>query len=167
MRPTLAIIVCVTILGGLQLYMQHRQRVRIAPPIVVEDFSEATYSLQLTLTFQAERDSFAFEEDPIILLRFRGEDLLAVHNPVPAGTILRVEKIDHVVVAEENKKHANEIYYEVLTGETEPSVARCVRLQLFCDGELLEEESAWSAPGEPVRGTFRFVGLSNSLVGDE
>jgi len=166
MRPLLAILVSATILSGMYLFMWQRARMKTAAPQVVEEFARDIYSLDLTCTFRAERDSFAFEDDPVAQVRFRGEKILVANEPVEAGEVLQVKGIDNIVVGHDEQTGTNEFYYEILTGDDAGNLARCVRLQLFRDGQLLAEKSAWSDPGEPVRGTLRLTEIDQEAHGD-
>ena len=166
MRPLLAIILSAAIVGGLNLYMRHRARQRVASPLAVEDFATGVYSLDLTFTFRAQRDAFALEDDPIVRVKFRGADVLLANKPVDAGEILRVETIENIVAGHDKASGANEFYYEILTGDTDNGIARCVRLRIFRDGQILAEQSAWSDPGEPVRGTLRLAVVDDESAHD-
>ncbi len=164
MRPLLAIIISVAIFGGLNLYMQHRVRQKVKVPQVAEQFAAGVYSLDLTFTFQADYDAFALEDDPIVRISFRGEDLLLMQEPVKAGEILYVDQIKNIVAGQDDQSGVNEFYYEILTGDTDTSVVHAVRLRLFLDGQIVADHTAWSDPGEPVRGTFRPIVITDEAT---
>ena len=157
MRPLLAIILTVAVIGGLNLYMRHRGRQWVASPLTVENFAPGIYALDLTFTFRAQRDAFALKDDPIVRVKFRGADVLLANKPVDAGEILHVEPIENIVTGHDEASGVNEFYYEILTGDTDTAIARCVRLRVFRDGQIMADQSAWSDPGEPVRGTLRLA----------
>lgn len=164
MRPLLAIIMSVSIVSGLNLYMQHRVRQQVKVPQVAEHFAAGVYSLDLTFTFRADYDAFALEDDPIVRISFRGEDLLLMKEPVNAGEILYVDQINNIVAGQDDQSGVNEFYYEILTGDTDTSVAHAVRLRLFLDGQIVADHTAWCDPGEPVRGTFRPIVVTDDAT---
>ena len=53
----------------------------------------------------------------------------------------------------------NEFYFEILTGENS-RVARGVRFRIFRDEQVVVDRTAWSNPGEPVRGTVNLLILA-------
>ena len=161
MRPLLAIVITAVILGGLYAYM--RTRVYAVPSLQFqEQFAEETYALDLTLTFHADRDPFAFapESQPTVLVRFRGEDVIRRMEPVEAGTPLRADAISDIVVGEDDHSGANEFYFEIMDGGGVP-VARAVRLRIFRDGDVVTDETRWFEPGEAITGTVTLVVLKS------
>ena len=157
MRPFLAIVVAVIILGGLHLYM--RTRVYDVPPIQIhEHFAPGIYSLDVTLTFRADRDPFAYdlENEPTVLVSFRGQDLLRMTEPVEAFTPLTVDGIDDVVVGEDAQSGANEFFFR-MTHDGQQQMDRGVRFRIYRDGELVADETDWSEPGQEVSGTIALV----------
>ena len=119
------------------------------------------FRLELTLTFPAERDPFAFdlENEPTVLVTFRGKNLIRATKPVQAGTALQVHPLQHVVEGDGEQSGENEFYFEILTGENS-RVARGVRFRIFRDEQVVVDRTAWSNPGEPVRGTVNLLILA-------
>ncbi len=84
MRPLLALILAVVILGGLQLYMVFRPQ----PKVVAVDYEQTAtgkFTVDVTLTFDAGPDAFALDPTtaPVVLLQLRGRDL--VRHTEPCG----------------------------------------------------------------------------------
>ena len=58
-----------------------------------------------------------------------------------------------------DSRDQNEFYFEILTGE-DSRVARGLRFRIFRDEQVVVDRTAWSDPGEPVRGTVNLVILA-------
>ena len=151
MRPLLALVVACCVIGGLALYFETIQN----DPIPIdfdepEETATGVFSLELTLTFDAGPDPFAFEvaNAPSILVLFKGEEILRRTENVAAGTPVVVESIEGIVPGK------NEFFVEVTAQDQASIVVRAVRLRAFRDGNLIAEQSLWSEPGEPVQGTM-------------
>jgi hypothetical protein len=129
--------------------------------VLPEVIAPGVFRLELTLTFPAERDPFAFdlENEPTVLVAFRGKNIIRTTNPVQAGTSLQVQPLQHVVEGNDEQSGGNEFYFEILAGE-DSSVARGVRFRIFRDEQVVVDRTAWSHPGEPVRGTVNLVILA-------
>ena len=157
MRPLIAIVVSSSILGGLHFYMQSRSYPKRNDNFN-ETFAEGNYSLDVRLTFRADRNPFAFdpENDPTVLVRFRGEEILRKTAPVEAGIPLTVDRIENIVAGDDEISGANEFYFEILDGDDSHS-ERGVRFRIFRDDQPVVDETRWSAYGEPVSGTVRLV----------
>lgn len=160
-RPTLAIVVSTLILGGLYTYMRARNYGKAPVDALPEVVAPGIFRLELTLTFSAERDPFAFdlENEPTVLITFRGKNIIRSTNPVQAGTLLQVHPLEHVVEGNDEQSGRNEFYFEILTGE-DSRIARGVRFRIFRDEQVVVDRTAWSDPGEPVRGTVNLVILA-------
>ena len=129
--------------------------------VLPELIAPGVFRLELTLTFPAERDPFAFdlENEPTVLVAFRGKNIIRTTNLVQAGTSLQVQPLQHVVEGNDEQSGENEFYFEILAGE-DSRVARGVRFRIFRDEQVVVDQTAWSHPGEPVRGTVNLVILA-------
>ena len=159
MRPLLAIVITAVFLGGLYIYM--RTRVYTVPASgILEYIAAEDYALDLTLTFRADRDPFAFDPDnqPTVLVRFRGEDILRRTEAVEPGTPLRLDVINNIVAGDDDHSGTNEFHFEIMDGG-KFSVARAVRLRIFRDGDLVTDATRWFEPGEVISGTVALIVL--------
>lgn len=151
MRPLLALVIACCVIGGLAFYFETIQ----TDPIPI-DFDEpvetvaGVFFIELTLTFDAGPDAFAFEVDsaPSILVLFKGEEILKQTEPVAAGTPIVVKPIEGI------EPGLNEFFVEVSAQDQISIVTRAVRLRAFRDDNLIAEQSLWSEPGEPIQGTM-------------
>ncbi len=155
LRPLLALLLAGLILGGMQLYTTLRpapQRSEIAVR-----FAEGRFTLEVTLTFDAGPDPFAFETEnaPALLVTFEGRELLRRTEPVPAGETVRIESIEGIVSGS-GRRGRNEFFVEAVPQDSAGGLSRAVRLRLLRDEQPIAEHSLWSDPGEPVRGTLVF-----------
>ncbi len=161
MRPLAAIVTSAVILGGLQLYMVLRERYRPPAPTFVERFTEDAYGMELTLTFRAARDAFEFDDEgPVLSVLFRGDIVFAADDAVDANVPVVVDNIPGIVVG------ANEFVVHALTGGTDWDTSHAVRIRLLRNGLPIAEQTLWSDPGEPVRGTV-FLDVPEALREDE
>ena len=160
-RPTLAIVVSTLILGGLYTYMSARNYGTVQVDALPELVAPGVFRLELMLTFPAERDPFAFdlENEPTVLVTFRRKNIIRATDPVQAGTTLQVHPLEHVVEGNDELSGRNEFYFEILTGE-DSKIARDLRFRIFRDEQVVVDQTVWSDPGEPVRGTVNLVILA-------
>jgi hypothetical protein len=157
-RPLFALFISLLIFGAVAGYLRFSQEVRSAlaqreSGKVEEVAAEDVFTLEITLTFDAGGESaFSLEpaESTAVLVRFRDRELLRMEEPVPAGTPLRIEEIEGVV------EGSNEFYIEAHPASQAIPVAHAVRVRVFRNQAPVAEETLWSEPGLPVRGTVRF-----------
>ena len=148
MRPILAVAVAVAILGGLQFYMSSRPTptFRKPPPEVL---AEGKFDLELTMTFDAEPDQFAFDpaEATAVSVMFEGEDLIRRTETVQEGKPFIIEDIQGI---EEGR---NEFFVEATPKDAFELKTRVLRLRILRDGVVIGDHSLWSEPGTSVAGT--------------
>lgn len=157
MRPVLALLLSLTIFGAVGGYLQFLREVRIAlakqeQQADREVAAKDQFSLEVTLTFDAGGGSaFSVEpaQAPALRVLLRGREVLRIDEPLAAGTPVRVEKIEGVV------EGANEFFVEAHPASQEAPIAHALRVQVLRNGHPVAEETLWSAPGLPVRGTVR------------
>lgn len=148
MRPLLALMIAVGILGGLRWYMGTRQIVvqQAVPPIQLS--GEATYSLRLILSFRAEPDAFttAAGEAHSVIIKLAGQTIFSTADPVEPGKTLVVDPVSNIVIGK------NEFWIEAHCNDQQLSIARAARIRVLNDGHLTTEQTLWSEPGTPVQG---------------
>ncbi len=154
MRPLLALLLSLAIFGVVGGYMQflHRVQSELPPPSTATNLEQAqgNFSLDVTLTFDAAGQG-AFALDPseaaALTVRLRGHEVLRIEEPIAAGTPITVEQIEGITPG------PNEFYLEAHPADEGRPVAHAVRVRVFRNGHPLGEQTLWSEPGLPVRGT--------------
>ena len=149
MRPILAVVIAFVILGGLQFYMRSRpvpQNV-LPPPKVL---AEGKFDVELTLTFDAVPDPFAFDPTKAssVVVMFEGQDLIRLSDNVVSGVPLLVEDVASIAAGR------NEFFVEVIPKNAFELKTRGLRIRVFRDGVVLGEKSLWSEPGSSVAGAI-------------
>lgn len=149
MRPLLAFLTIVVILGGLQLYMRNRPSRPEAALLIAETAAQGQYSLDITLTFDAGPDPFALDPDaaPSLLVLLRGAEVLRREDAVATGAVITVSDVQGLV------QGANEFFVVAAPQDRSQPVARAVRVRVLRNGQPLAEQTIWSEPGEIVEGT--------------
>lgn len=156
MRPLLAFLLSLAIFGAVGGYLRflHRVQAELVPTEATSAPAQAagTFSLDVTLTFDAGgENAFALEptQATALVVRFGERDMLRVEESIAAGAPLRVEEIEGIVPG------PNEFYVEAQPADQGQPVAHAVRVRVFRDGNPVGDQTLWSEPGLPVRGTVR------------
>ncbi len=152
MRPALAIIIWVILIGGLTAYMQSRETAAVGVSYKLHS-AEGVYALQITTTFDVEPDPFALRTDEneasALLVKLNGKEILRRSDRVQAGTPIRVEPVPGLTGGR------NEFYLEANPPVSLANLSYAVRVQLFRDGQLIADRSLWSEPGSRIASTFQ------------
>jgi hypothetical protein len=169
MRPLYALAAAATILGVVAAYMKFQASVTRPPATVVERVAEGSFSVELTLTFDAAPDAFSLEGDSV-LVTFRNRKLLARQDHVAAGTPIVIEDVQGIV-AGDGRTGRNEFYVKATpaedSGETEFAVSRAVRVRVLRDGQPVGDSTIWSAPGQPVEGVVTVAVAPSATASEE
>jgi len=157
MRPVLAILVWVVILGGLYGYMRFRDRLAPRPEEVFRvSPAPGNFSVELTPTFDAQGGVDPFALDPVakpaIVLWLNGTEIVRYEQTARAGIPVEFTWDTDEVPLELEK---NEFRIQVRTPGDNPNAVRGVRLRLLRDGAEVASETLWSEPGQPVDGVVR------------
>ena len=150
MRPLLAILVAVVILGGLQAYMRWRPRPQTTRVDPVTRIAGGNFDLEVALTFAAGPDPFALDLDAAesVVITLAGRDLLRETSPIAAGETLRVRDIKGIVAG------PNEFHVRAFAQQENADLIRGLRVRLLRDNLPIAEQSLWSEPGQPVEGAI-------------
>lgn len=108
--------------------------------------AEGKFSVELTLSFNAEVDAFAAGDEAAVLVRMAGDDLIRHTEPLTAGETLRASDVQQVVAGR------NAFFVRALPAESEREHPCVARVKILRDGEVVAENSIWSAPGEVLAG---------------
>jgi hypothetical protein len=152
MRFIAIIIIWVVLIGGLKLFLGHRQAL---VPLQSQIRNQVTgdYRLDLTSTFTAQEDPFALNVDQTestsaVVIQLGGQDIFPKNKTIEAGKVLNVRDLPDLVLGR------NEFYIEVNPPTDQAQKAQAVRLRFFQGDQLMQQKSFWSEPGERLAGTF-------------
>ncbi len=152
MRPLLAIIIWLTLIGGLYSYMNARENVEPQQQAVIQKVSDK-YTLVVTTTFDTEPDHFKLktdtDPDASILIRLNGLEIFRLVQALKGG--------DRVVVDNINSMHVgvNEFLLEVSPSLDAHKMPGAIRAQLFRSDQELVDKTFWTESGEKIISNFK------------
>jgi hypothetical protein len=147
MRPLLVAVLALTIFGALAAYerfvdtLPERTHAAEEPPPAAGKFA-----VELTLSFDAAKDDFALEDEPAVVVRMAGRDLIRADEPLTAGTPLRAEDVAGIV------QGSNAFFFRAVPAQEFISRPCAARLRIFRDETVIGESTLWSPPGGLVEG---------------
>ncbi len=163
MRPILAIMVWVTLIGGLYGYMEHREPAKKAGPVETH-LVEESYAVEIIPTFKAEKDPFALQSDDdeveVLTLKLNGEKIFGVSEGIESGIPIKVKGIDNII------KGVNEFHLLASPKISGRPSAHAVRFRLFKGLTPVLERTIWSEPGERISGSIRYEHKIREEKGD-
>jgi hypothetical protein len=157
MRFALTALIWLTMVGGLNLYIQ--QRDRRLPPAMPAPVAEAApmeeYTLEITLTFSPQPDPFALQSDPAaaaaLVVRLGKRELFRSEQALSAGRPLVVHPVAGLVVGR------NELYLRASPPASEALLDHAVRVRLRQGNRELFDQTLWGVSGANVAGTIPFT----------
>ncbi len=158
MRPILAALISVLLVGGVYGYIRFAESVRRPPLEINIDYSNADFAVEIERSFECVADPIFAPESLKVL--FKGETVLAEEEAVPVDKLIRLEKLEGVEVGE------NEIY--VAANRAEGSIGLgALKVTIFRGGIPLAEEIITSHQGiAEVSGPIVFAVRSNTKPND-
>jgi hypothetical protein len=102
MRPLLALLITLSLLGGTYGYVRFAESVRRPAVDIQIDYAEGEYSVTVEKTFACVGDPILETESLKVL--FKGEKVFAASDPIPADQTIEVRPLNGVETGE------NEIY---------------------------------------------------------
>ena len=102
MRPLLAILITVCLLGGTYGYVRFAEGVRRPNVEIQIDYAQGEYAVLIDKTFDCSGDPI-FETESLKLL-FKGKKVFAASEPIPANESIEIRPLTGVEIGE------NEIY---------------------------------------------------------
>jgi len=153
MRPVLAAVIWIVLIGGLTLYMNTREAVKQPEGYRVSQAS-GTYSLELTTTFALEPDPFALrtaaEAPDALVLKLNGKELLRIADKVEAGRSIRIDPVPEV------HDGANELYVEASPPVDSALRSYAIRIQLMGTHHEVLDRTIWSEHGMKIAASVPF-----------
>jgi len=138
MRPVLAFLITVFMIGGVYGYINFSHSVR-RPPIEIEiDFAEGEYSVQIERTFECVADPILGPES--LKVMFKGDIVYANKEPIPNDELVIVRPLEQVELGE------NEIYVSANMPESANGFG-VLKVVVKQNDRLIGEEMISSVPG--------------------
>ena len=152
MRPALAILIWLVLIGGLAAYMHARETIHPGSSYEVVQASGA-FALEVTTTFDVEPDPFALRTDsgstaPALLVRINGQEVLRQVERVERGIPFRLEPVPALIQGH------NEIYLEANPSLDQAAQSLAVRVRVFRGNQPLADHSIWSEAGSRIAAAF-------------
>ncbi len=159
MRLIVALGVMIALLSSVECYLRFSGAREVVAPTQPVQPTAATedYKLELSLSYDAAADAFAFsldvptEEDATssqvsLLIKLDGKEL---------GRRDDVVRADSPIVIEDVPVHVgtNEFFVEIAPNADAPGAAR---LQITRDGTIVAQQVFWAEAGEPLSDIWRF-----------
>ncbi|MCZ7644798.1 MAG: hypothetical protein M5U26_05870 [Planctomycetota bacterium] len=149
MRIVLAIAIWALCVGGVRLYLAHRDENRpAAPPAFERREAPGAYALELTTTFgwrpqSAEPDPFSLSGEPEaptppLRVQLDGREILAWTRELKPGEPVRAADIQGV------KTGKNEFFIRALPQGEHAGARHAVRVRLFRDERPLADRTFWT-----------------------
>lgn len=152
MRPALAVVIWVVLVGGLGLYVRSYEAVKTAQSFQPA-LAQGAYALEITPTFAAEPDPFALrtedgEDPPALILKLNGKELLKLTERVGAGAPILVEPLTGLL------EGSNEVYLEANPPIKETGRSNALRVRVLRDGIPVSDRTFWSGQGSKIARTL-------------
>jgi hypothetical protein len=152
MRPVLAVVIWIVLVGGLGLYVRSHEAVKTAQSFQ-STLAQGAYALEITPTFAAEPDPFALrteegEAPPALIVKLNGRELVKLTERVEAGAPIMIEPLKGLV------EGSNEVYLEANPPIKETGRSNAVRVRVLRDGIPVSDRSFWSVQGSKIATTM-------------
>lgn len=147
MRPLLVAVLALAIFGALAAYERFVDTLPEQSHSTEEALPAAgKFSVELTLSFDAAKDDFALENEPAVVVRMAGRDLIRADQPVAAGEPLRASEVADIA------QGCNAFFLRAAPSQDFISRPCAARLRILRDEAVIGESSLWSSPGGLVEG---------------
>jgi hypothetical protein len=160
-RPALVITMSLAVFGTLAGYsrflatLPERQRALVEPPP-----ANGRFSLEVTRSFEAAVDAFAFADDPALVVRLAGRDVVRRTDVVDASEPIHVDDLTGIVAGK------NAFFVRAIPSDSFVRHPCALQLRVLRDGRLIAEETLWSTPGDIVAGELR-LDLGSEVGGEQ
>lgn len=156
MRFILSIGIWIVLVGGLWLFTWQRdQAVVTATQINLDRDVDQIFTLELTTTFDTEKDPFALqideEDSSEIELRLNGDNLALPADTVKRGIPMRIDDVRGVILGH------NDIYVKASPPVNESDLQQGVRIRILENETVISEQTLWNSGGGLVSGGFGFT----------
>lgn len=138
MRPILACLITVVLVGGVYGYLRFADSVRHPPIEINVDYAEGEYSLEIERTFVCEGDPILGTESLKVL--FKGDTVFARNESIPTSETIEIRPLKGVEIGE------NEIYVSATMSELAQGFG-VLRVTIKRNDVLILEKMLPSVPG--------------------
>ena len=138
MRPILACLITIILIGGVSAYLRFADGVRRSPVEIKIDYAQGEYSVEIERTFDCEGDPILGTESLKVL--FKGETVFARNDPVPAAEPIEIRPLKGVESGE------NEIYVSATMKESSQGLG-VLRVTVKRNDIAIHEKMLPSVPG--------------------
>jgi hypothetical protein len=147
MRPLLVLILAAAIFGTLAGYEFFVATLPQASEIQ-DEVTPATgkFAVEIMLSFDAAKDAFALSDDPALLVRMGGHELIRRDERATAGELLRADDVPGIVSGR------NAFLIRAVPDEASSTRPNAVQVRILRDEEVIAENTLWSQAGNPVAG---------------
>ena len=147
MRPLLVALLALGIFGVLAAYERFVDTLpQRAEAIHHEQTATGKFTVEATLSFDAARDDFALEDEPAVVVRMAGRDLIRADQPVTSGEPLRADDVAGIV------EGRNAFFFRAMPAQEFISRPCAARIRVLRDEEIIGESTLWSTAGGLVEG---------------
>jgi hypothetical protein len=147
MRPLLVLVLALAIFGALAAYERFVATLPEQSAAIEEPPAAAgKFSVELTLSFDAAKDEFALSDEPAVVVRIAGRDLIRSEQPVAAGQRLRVDEVTGIIAG------SNAFFVSAIPSADFIGRPCAARLRILRDEAVIGENTLWSQPGDLVAG---------------
>lgn len=153
MRIVFAMLINIAFIGGLALYMSHRDKSVMANPALLQktQIAKKKYRLEITPAFVLQPDRFAIQDNsqkPALLsVRMGSNEILRRTESVEPGKSITVNVSGFV-------EGDNELYIQA----SPPTDDRyhALRVRILQDGQSMADTTFWAEPGMLISDAFYF-----------
>lgn len=152
MRIFAAIFINIILIGGLALYMNHRDNKAPAEKTPTQTtISQGIFALEITPGFAPAPDPFALETDKpaLLLVKTGSREILRKTESVEAGKPFRVENIAGLAVGH------NELYIQA-SPPSENNAHHALRVRVLENESPIADTTFWAPPGMGISDTLYF-----------
>lgn len=147
MRPLLVAILAAVIFGVLAGYERFVDTLPLRDESAPKErLASGKFTVEVTLSFDAAKDDFALDNDPAVVVRMAGQDLIRADQPLTSGEPLRAENVAGIVQGK------NAFFLRAVPAQDFMSRPCAARLRVLRDDAILGESTLWSAAGNVVEG---------------
>lgn len=152
MRIVAAIFINILFIGGLALYMNHRDnKVPVEKTPIQTTISQGIFTLEITPGFAPAPDPFALSTDPpaLLLIKTGNREILRKTEGVEAGKPLRVEALSGLAVGH------NELYIQA-SPPSDDNAHHALRVRVLENETSIADATFWAPPGAGISDTLYF-----------
>lgn len=147
MRPLAVLLLAIAVFGTLAAYERFVDTLPANHESAAEiPTAKGKFAVEVMLSFDAAKDAFTLEDDPAVVVRMGGKELIRRDERATAGEVLRSDDVPGIVTGR------NAFLIHAMPAEEHAARRSAVQVRILRDDEVIAENTLWSAPGQPVDG---------------